>query len=199
VSMVLFWRWATERNVTACNPAIGLPRVPVTPPAPRPLAEDVYRQTVAVCQEPMIELMIRLAGECGLRRAEIVQVHARDLTRGDDGWWIRVHGKGGRERAVPIMADLAVACRTTAGGGWCFPGQIGGHMSPGWAGKLAARVLPTCTGLHTLRHRYATCIYRATGDIVAVQQLLGHSSLATTQRYVAIGDDRLRRAAAAAA
>jgi len=65
--MVLFWRWATERNVTACNPAIGLPRVPVTPPAPRPLAEDVYRQTVAVCQEPMIELMIRLAGECGLR------------------------------------------------------------------------------------------------------------------------------------
>lgn len=54
-------------------------------------------------------------------------------------------------------------------------------------------------GPHTLRHRYATRIYAATGDVLAVQQLLGHASLATTQTYLGLSEDRLIAAAAAAA
>jgi site-specific recombinase XerD len=53
--------------------------------------------------------------------------------------------------------------------------------------------------MHSLRHTFATTCYRATGDLLAVQQLLGHSSVATTQRYVLLDPGRLRAVAATAA
>ena len=54
--------------------------------------------------------------------------------------------------------------------------------------------LPKPWTLHGLRHRFATAVYRATRDIIVVQQLLGHASVATTQRYLAFTDDSLRAA-----
>ena len=59
-------------------------------------------------------------------------------------------------------------------------------LGPGWSG-------------HTLRHRFGTRVYAASGDLLSLQQLLGHSSPATTRQYVALSDEALRRAAASAA
>ena len=70
---------------------------------------------------------------------------------------------------------------------------------PAWIGKLATRVLPPPWTLHKLRHRFATVTHDATGDLIVVQQLLGHASLATTQTYVAVNRSRMRVAALAAA
>lgn len=66
-------------------------------------------------------------------------------------------------------------------------------------GELAAEALPAPWTLHTLRHRFASRAYDATGDLVTVSRLLGHASVATTQRYVATGRARLREVAGAAA
>ena len=100
---------------------------------------------------------------------------------------------------MPLEDSLAAAVRFACAGGWAFPGQDSGHLSPPWVGKLAGRLLPAGWTLHTLRHRFASRAYAGTGDLIAVQQLLGHASVATTQRYVQPPQDSLRRAVHAAA
>ena len=100
---------------------------------------------------------------------------------------------------MPLTDDLASAVRLACGGGWMLPGQINGHLSARRVGELAAEALPAPWTLHTLRHRFATRAYDATGDLVTVSRLLGHASVATTQRYVATGRARLREVAGAAA
>lgn len=126
--------------------------------------------------------MIELAARAGLRRGEIARVHSDDLVQNGRVWALCVHGKGGRERVVPVPADLAHQMRET--GGWLFPGADQGHLSPHRVGDLVAAALPGGWTCHTLRHRFATRSYQASGDLLAVQRLLGHAKPETTQIYV---------------
>jgi len=71
-------------------------------------------------------------------------------------------------------------------------------MLRGWLGKLIARYLPDGWTPHKLRHRFATVAYGDAHDLRAVQQLLGHASVATTQVYVAVRGDAVTTAASAA-
>jgi integrase/recombinase XerC len=75
-----------------------------------------------------------------------------------------------------------------------FPGAEDGHLTPQHVGKLMARALPDHWTAHTLRHRFATRAYRGSRNLRAVQVLLGHSSVATTERYTAVEDDEIRAA-----
>lgn len=65
-------------------------------------------------------------------------------------------------------------------------------------GRLVAAALPDRWTMHTLRHRFATRAYRGTRNLRAVQTLLGHASIATTERFTAVDDDEIRAAAMAA-
>lgn len=125
-------------------------------------------------------------------------MHARDLHPDLLGWTLTVHGKGGKTRDVPLSDDLAKLVQVQADGDWLLPGRIDGHMSGQHLGKLVAKALPGVWTMHTLRHRFGTLAADG-GDLIAVQRLLGHASVATTQRYVARPDDALRRAAQLAA
>lgn len=126
--------------------------------------------------------------------------------------------KGGRVRVVPLAdrfarslrAERARRLRGIVGTGWryapdpsspyVFPGARGvAHMHPETVGAVLKRLLGDQWTGHTLRHRFATAAYAGTRDLRAVQELLGHASPVTTQRYVAISDDALRAAAMAAA
>lgn len=191
-----FYRWAVQAGRIHTSPAEHLPRVRASDPAPRPAPERIYA-AAKLDADPRTLLIIRLAGEAGLRRVEVSRVHSRDLVEDLVGWSLRVHGKGEKVRTVPIPDDLARTIRDAAG--WLFPGDDGGHLSARWVGKLATRVLADGWTLHTLRHRFATRAYGLDFDLLAVQRLLGHSSPATTQRYVPTTADRMRRAASAAA
>ena len=191
-----FFRWAVLAGHLEVSPAEHLPKVRAADPCPRPAPETVYR-TAKLYADQRSLLILRLAGEAGLRRAEICQVHTDDVGEDLIGWSLVVHGKGGKLRTVPLPDDLAAAVRDAKG--WLFPGDDAGHLSPRWVGKLAAQALPGKWTLHTLRHRFASRAYAGEYDLLAVQKLLGHSSPATTQRYVATDFDRLRRAAAGAA
>ena len=77
-----------------------------------------------------------------------------------------------------------------------FRSPYGGHIEADAVTKRVKRA--TGYGPHTIRHWYATRAYAASHDLRAVQQLLGHASIATTQMYVATGDDAARAAASAA-
>lgn len=192
-SIRVFYTWAHRTGHMATNPALGLASIRPAAPRPRPTPEEALRAALATADEP-VRLAIRLGAEAGLRRGEIARVHARDLMEDLTGWSLIVHGKGGRERLVPLTDSLARAVRaaTMRTGGYAFPGRVNGHVSPGWLGKLISRTLPVGVTPHSLRHRFATRAYSATSDVFAVQELLGHASPETTRRYVQLHGDRLR-------
>lgn len=192
-----FFGWAQQSGRLAADPAAGLPAIRIPPAVPRPTSNGVWKPA-AEFAAPRVGLMLRLAAHAGLRRAEIAGLHTADVSVGEGGPWLSVIGKGGRGRVVPISDELAaelLAC----GPGWVFPARGGGHLTPQWVGELCAAALPAGSTLHGLRHRFATKAYAGSRDLRAVQILLGHSSVATTQRYVAVCDQDLRRAAMLAA
>lgn len=197
-TLLSFYRWAVSAGMTDTNPAAALGRVKPAQPSPRPVPDRVYEAALRRADD-RVALMIRLAAEAGLRRAEIAQVHSRDLFEDLEGWSLVVHGKGERTRVVPLTRRLALEVRSRPVG-YLFPGDDCGHLSPRWVGRLVADALGEDWTMHKLRHRAGTKLYEATGgDVFVVQDLLGHASPATTRVYVRVTNGRLRRAVEAAA
>lgn len=188
-----FYRWAlSDGNITE-DPTALLPSIHVPRSLPRPTPEHVWRSALDRA-DTRERLMVILGAKEGLRRAEISRVRGIDL---EDGNMLRIIGKGGHVRRVPIIDQELLDALAAAGGGYLFPGGDEGHISPWWTGTLLSRLLgPGWTG-HTLRHRAGTRGYRATKDLRAVQEFLGHASIKTTQIYTQIEDDDLRAVAAA--
>lgn len=195
-SLRAFYAWAVRTGLVESSPAHLLPPVRIPRPQPRPTPEHVYRAALAAA-EPRIARAIRLAAQCGLRRSEIARVSAEDVERGPTGWVLRVLGKGGHIRMVPLPEDLADELR--AGSGWIFPNGRGDHLTPAHLGKLVASYLSEGATTHTLRHRAATIAYASTHDLRAVQELLGHAKPETTAIYTLVPDDSIRAAMLAAA
>lgn len=213
-SLRSFYRWAVEADVVEHNPARLLPPVHSPRLLPRPISDQDLREALLqAC--PRTALMLSLAAFAGLRRAEIAAVRRSDLSRGPDGFDLRVQGKGEVVRVVPVADSLALRILAVFDdpqrppSPWLFPRQVArgqlaptqtsGHLSPGHVGMLTNRVLPAGWSVHKLRHRYATQAYRGHGDLVAVAQLLGHARLETTQVYVQVVASSARRSAMAAA
>lgn len=187
-----FWAWMVATGRRADSPADALPKVKATAGVPRPV-DDVSYQAALRGTAPRVRLILRCAAEVGLRRAEIAQVHRRDMIQDLGGWSLIVHGKGDKPRVVPLPAGLAAVIREEVERmGYMLPGDDGGHLSPRYVGKLAARALPEDWTLHGLRHRFATRAYQLDRDVFTVQQLLGHASPATTRRYVALDTSGMR-------
>lgn len=187
-----FYQWAVDVGHVEKSPALALPRGEVPRPNPRPVPDRHYFKALAAAS-PRERLICRLAAEHGLRRAEVAQIHSDDVFEDLDGWTLVVHGKGGRQRLVPLLDDVADELRQMEKG-YAFPGRYGpGHLSPRWVGKLIATLLPDDYTMHKLRHRAGTRWYDASGhDLFAVQELLGHASPATTRVYVRVDAERLR-------
>lgn len=190
-----WWRWAVATGRTTVDVGARLPVVPVAQPMPR-LADPAGVVIAMHEADERVLLMLRLAHGLGMRRGEVAQVHTDDLSRDLVGWSLHVHGKGSRDRVLPLDDSLARAIRRQAGtgGGFAFPGEVDGHLSARWVGRLVARMLPGTDTMHSLRHSAATEVHDATHDLRLVQRMLGHASLATTQAYVHVHDDALRTA-----
>ncbi len=198
------WSACTHRSVVSSlrdyfgwlgtDAADGLQSPPEPRPCPKPTPPDVLDHALAH-SSGKLHLLVRLAACTGLRRAELASVHSDQVERTRDGWWLRVVGKGRQERRVAIPADLAVQLLDCHG--WAFPSPFGGHVQPDAVGKRLKRALGGKWTAHSLRHHFATEANRA-GDLRSVQVLLGHASIATTQRYVQVDDQQLTHAAEAA-
>ena len=188
-----FYDWAVKAGHLEESPAAGIPIIRATEPCPRPAPQEQVEDALT-CADPRTALMIRLSVSHGLRRGEVARVHADDVEGYGIVAQLRVRGKGGKVRVVPIRGDLAARIRRQAAGGYLFPGQDDGHLSPRWVGRLVRDALGGKTTMHQLRHLAATETYlRSKKNLLLTQQFLGHSSPATTQRYVLIPDDDLRK------
>ncbi|MET3769439.1 integrase [Marisediminicola sp. UYEF4] len=195
-TLVSFYGWAEDTDRIEVNPTSKLPVVKAAQPRPRPALDHEYSAALGRAGDRET-LALRLGAEMGLRRAEVASLHSRDITGTQSAWSLQVHGKGAKLRTLPLPNGLAEQLRALPEG-YVFPGQINGHMSPRWMGKLVSGLLPAGVTMHALRHRFATRAYNIDRDVFTVQQLLGHASPATTQRYVQVSDERMRRLVEAA-
>ncbi|WP_461025056.1 tyrosine-type recombinase/integrase [Trueperella pyogenes] len=195
-SIRAFFEWvALAYNVP--NPAALLSSIRRRIPPSRPVPDEVLRAALLQAS-PRDALILRLAAFAGLRCAEIAQCNVSDLQADILGYSLLVHGKGGVERLVPLNNDLVEDIKAHGASnpeGWILPSKYGGHLSPQRVSTIGRKILPGSYSLHQLRHRYGTTAYAHSGDIVAVQALLGHQSISTTQRYVQRPQQAIRKAA----
>ena len=189
-----YYQWAVKRGLRPEDPSVDLGTVRQPPPCPRPTADAVF---VRACQRASGEelLMLLLAASCGLRRAEIAGLHTDMLSGGR----LRVTGKGGRTRLVPVRNEDLVRLLAEWPEGYLFPGRFGGPVTPDYVGRRLSKLLGRGWSAHSLRHRYASTVYAGSRDVLALQKLLGHSSPETTQRYVELDAQALWGAAGWAA
>jgi len=200
-----------DRNGLLHNPKIGLVRAPrVNRPAPRPLtvpdAGLLLEEAATLPEAPWIGLRDRalftLLYGCGLRISEALALNRGDLPAG--AATLRVLGKGSKERQVPVLAAVHTALAAYLGacpfaGGRDTPlflGAKGDRLNPSVARKQMQTLrsllgLPDSATPHALRHSFATHLLGQGADLRAIQELLGHASLSTTQRYTDVDTERL--------
>ncbi|HYZ11213.1 MAG TPA: tyrosine recombinase XerC [Actinomycetota bacterium] len=205
------YRFATSRGLVAANPAalLAAPKVPTSLPPVLKRAEASSLVEAPAGQDPWAvrdRALLELLYAAGIRVSELCGLDVDDLDL-EEGR-VRVLGKGGRERSVPIGEEAVEAARTYLaearegtlgdgrGGPALFLNRRGKRISPRDVRSLVEkyrqdvlagrRVSP-----HTLRHSFATHLMEGGADIRAVQELLGHSSLGTTQRYTHVSRRRL--------
>jgi integrase/recombinase XerC len=184
-----------------------LPR-PVEAAAAKRLIETVELQSL----EPWIGARdvaaVTLLYGCGLRISEALGLAWGAAPLAD---MLRIRGKGGRERLVPVLPVARAAvesyraiCPYDPGpAGPLFLGVRGGPLNPRHLQRVVAQSraqlgLPATATPHALRHSFATHLLEAGGDLRAIQELLGHASLATTQVYTGVDQVRLMEAYMAA-
>ncbi|HET6910182.1 MAG TPA: tyrosine-type recombinase/integrase [Mycobacteriales bacterium] len=191
-----FYRWAEVHDHLGDkpNPSRRLRRPRLPRALPRPITEeDLY---LALETAPKrIRPWIALAGWAGLRACEIARLRREDILDDATPPMIVVRGKGSKERLVPLGPALLAELRrhglpTT---GYVFPRGDGqpGPNQPHRVSKLVnvhLHGLGLKTTLHKMRHRFGTQIYAITKDIRVTQEVLGHSSPATTAIYAAFSN-----------
>jgi integrase/recombinase XerD len=144
-------------------------------------------------------LMLRIAYGCGLRVSELTHLRVHDIDGSRNVLWVR-HGKGNKDRGVPLPAtlldELRAYWREHRPSEWFFAGPTGQPLNISTlqrAFQKARRIagLRQPATIHTLRHCYATHLLEAGTDLPTLQRLLGHSHLSTTLRYLHLRSDRL--------
>lgn len=171
------------------NPARLLLSVKVPRGKARPIPAAALQQGLdnTQCSEDIF--MLLLAAYAGLRRFEIAKLHTQDYREG----WITVQGKGLVTRSIPAHPVLLPYLEMKTQG-YYFPGRFTGHRHPDYIGKRISALLGDGFTTHQLRHWFATTTYARCKDIRAVQELLGHADISTTQTYIGLDDAALTQA-----
>jgi integrase/recombinase XerC len=200
-----FHRFLDRRLGVAC-PALALVRGPkVVPGAPRPVSED---QALGLLEEAGAdpdrevwealrdEAVLALLYGCGLRISEALSLKRSDAPIGTS---LRILGKGSKTRLAPVLPQVAAAVDAYVAAmpfaldpdAPLFRAARGGPLPPRRVQELMVRLrgrlgLSERATPHALRHSFATHLLGAGADLRSIQELLGHASLSTTQRYTAV-------------
>jgi integrase/recombinase XerC len=204
-----------ERNGKGKVGALSAVRAPKLPKTlPKPLSISAARRMTETDlrageeREPWIlardAAVLALLYGSGLRISEALGLERKDIPDPGRGDSITVTGKGNKMRMVPVLAQvttlaaeyIALCPYDLPPDGPLFVGAKGGPLSPRIVQLAMARMrgalgLPESATPHALRHSFATHLLGRGGDLRAIQELLGHASLSTTQIYTAVDTERL--------
>jgi integrase/recombinase XerC len=207
-----------DRRLDTPNAQVSLVRGPRAPASvPRPVNEDQARGLLTESgadadldpwEAARDRAVLTLLYGCGLRISEALSLTAADAPLGDT---VRITGKGSKTRLVPVLPAVRKAVDDyVALNPWpavpdapLFRAKRGGALSPrhvqATVQHLRSRLgLPATATPHALRHSFATHLLGAGADLRSIQELLGHASLSTTQKYAAVDAARLLSAYAKA-
>jgi len=204
-----FFRWL-DRTGRMHNAAIDLLHAPKTPKRlPRPVSETSTQDILEGARDSANQDWIGLRDEAlftllygaGLRISEALGLKWRDLRQGDR---ITVTGKGSKQRQVPLLPLVKATLEKYRVAGpfagepnaFIFVGARGQGLNPGVAQRQLRNLrrllgLPDSVTPHALRHSFATHLLADGVDLRSLQELLGHSSLSTTQLYTRIESSQL--------
>lgn len=204
-----FAGWLAEREGFDITPILSTRSPKFTRKLPRPLnvpdAKAVLDQLEVNHTTPWVAArdaaVVTLLYGSGLRISEALSLTGADWPMGDV---LRITGKGGKEREVPVLAVardaiaayLRAAPHELAPDAPLFRGVRGGALNARAVQGAVAQVrlqlgLPATATPHAMRHSFATHLLHAGGDLRAIQELLGHASLSTTQAYTAVDTARM--------
>lgn len=204
-----FYRWLSEREGFEPAAVLSIRAPKFQRKLPRPLPEAATREVLDTVelqtQTPWIgardAAVVTLLYGCGLRISEALGLRGADAPLAQT---LRIRGKGGKERIVPVIpaardavdAYLRLCPYPKERDAPLFRGARGGALGPrpiqnAMSQTRAQLGLPASATPHALRHSFATHLLGAGGDLRAIQELLGHASLSTTQAYTAVDTDRL--------
>jgi integrase/recombinase XerC len=205
-----FFRWMNRERMMTSNPALGIRPPKSAKRLPKVLSPDEASRLLEATPEGLAELrdhaMLELLYSSGLRRAELVGLDLGDVRAAEA--LVRVTGKGNRTREIPVgehalravAAWLAVRDRLARPGcSALFVGSRGERIGERtvatrveqWAKRhgLGQHLHP-----HMLPHSFASHVLQSSGDLRAVQEMLGHASIATTQIYTHLDFQYLAKA-----
>ncbi len=204
-----FYRWLAQREGFDPTAVLSTRAPKFQAKLPRALSEDAAKSvldTIELQSEtPWVAardtaVMTLLYG-CGLRISEALGLTGADLPLGEV---LRITGKGNKERIVPVIPAAREAVEVylklcpyeMEDDKAVFRGVRGGTLNPRAIQKVLERTrlqlgLPASATPHAMRHSFATHLLSAGGDLRAIQELLGHASLSTTQTYTAVDTARL--------
>lgn len=202
-----YFAWCTRSGLLEADPSVTLRAPRGTGRLPRILQDDQLNQLLAAPDHTpgqlqataVFELLygsgLRVGELCGLRRGDL------DLVEG----WVLVWGKGSKQRRLPLGEPCTKAVRRWLNEGReqlaspstpadvVFVNHRGNALSPRDVRRLLDGRSPSPTHPHALRHTFATHLLDGGADLRAVQELLGHEDLATTQIYTHVSRERLQQ------
>jgi integrase/recombinase XerC len=204
-----FYRYLARTGLVSRSPVEDL-RTPKQPKhLPRVLSKDDAEALMAFPDQGTIgslrdRALLETLYSTGARVSELVSMNVEDLHQSEGV--VRLQGKGRKERIVPI-GDLAIQAIQTYRGSLplslsgnqrsapVFLNHRGGRLTSRSVARIVARYSSRLTGgsvsPHTLRHSFATHLLDEGADLRAIQEMLGHASLSTTQKYTHVATDQL--------
>lgn len=188
-SIRLFFRYLIDTGQREEDPTHLIPSIPQPRYNSRAIPTEVITQALRRAATAEEEFMILLGAYAGLRRSEIAVLHTQNYANK----WISITGKGGHTRHIPAHPNLLPYLEAKHVG-YYFPGRFTGHRSADNIAKKISRNLGQGYVPHQLRHWFATTVYAESHNLRAVQELLGHADISTTQRYIGVIDNDLSAA-----
>ncbi len=189
-----FYKWALSHKIVPKSPMTAIQALKTQQPLPHFIPESKIDALSASgdvdsWQQQRNDLIVAMLYSTGLRLSEIASVTRSDFN--SSMTTLRVVGKGNKERVIPILPELKAMIEEHLSGGCSehiFLSRRGGALSKSMIyrivrDELGAAGIQGRKSPHVLRHTFATHLLNNGGDIRAIQQLLGHSSLTATQRY----------------
>ena len=208
-----FTAWAVREEILASDPAAALTSPRADQRLPTPLDESEARTLINLARAEAVDgtpaqmrawAILELTYACGLRVSEVCALDVSSLNR--EALTVRVLGKGNKERVVPSGPPAREALDhwlvrgrpqlvAQSSGEALFLGDRGGRIDPrvvrSMVHRMAAKAGVHDVAPHGLRHSTATHLLQGGADLRAVQEMLGHASLSTTQRYTHVDTARL--------